>query len=79
MKGGDAPYEDEKFTFLAVSRTPVQQAPSRILRHPMKEAGRIGLKLCTPEGITERSVTKKHGELFKQARKAGSGDAFPKI
>lgn len=79
MKGGDAPYEDEKFAFLAMSKIPIQRVPSRVLRHPMKEPGRIGLKLCTPDGIVEKAVTKKHGELFKLARKAGSGDAFPHI
>ncbi len=77
LKGGDAPYEDEKFTFLAMSKTPCTPAPTRILRHPLKEAGRITLRLCTKDGIADRAVTKKQGELFKRARKAGSGDAFP--
>jgi len=79
LKGGDVPYEDEKYAFLAVSKTPVQPAPSRILRHPLKEAGKITLKLCRPEGIIEKAVTKKHGELFKLARKASGGESFPKF
>lgn len=79
LKGGDVPYEDEKFAFLAVSKTPVQPAPSRILRHPLKEAGKITLKLCRPEGIIEKAVTKKHGDLFKTARKASGGESFPKF
>ena len=76
MKEGDAPYEDEKFCYLALSRVPCTPAPARILRHPQKEAGHITLKLCTEAGITERTVTKKEGPLFKAARKAGAGDAF---
>ena len=76
MKEGDAPYEDEKFCYLAVSKVPCAPAPARILRHPAKEAGHIALKLCTPEGITSRTVTKKEGPLFKTARQADAGDPF---
>ena len=77
MKGGDAPFEDEKFSFLAVSRTPAAVPAGRILRHPSKSSGRIGLKLCTSSGIQEATVTKRHGELYKTARKAEAGDPFP--
>lgn len=79
LKGGDVPYEDEKFSFLAVAKAAGTPAKTRILRHPQKESGRITLRLCTAEGVKEHVVTKKHGELFKRARKADSGDAFPNI
>ena len=79
LKGGDVPYEDEKFSYLAVAKVPVSPAECRILRHPQKEAGRIALRLCTADGIQDKAVTKKHGEFFKRARKADSGDAFPNI
>lgn len=77
LKGGDAPFEDEKFSFLAVSKTPVEVPTGRILRHPAKASGHIGLRLCTADGICDVTVTKKHGSLYKLARKAESGDAFP--
>lgn len=79
LKGGDVPYEDEKFAYIAVAKTDIHPAESRILRHPQKESGRISLRLCTAEGVQDKVVTKKQGELFKRARKADSGDAFPKI
>ena len=74
LKGGDAPYEDEKFCFIAVSRTEVEGA-SRILRHPKIESGKITLRLCTADGICDKLVTKK-SPLFKAARKSDSGDSF---
>ncbi len=77
LKGGEAPYEDEKFCFLAASRGDIVPCASRVLRHPMVESGRITLELCTPDGRERRTVTKKI-PLFKQARKAESGSAFPK-
>lgn len=77
LKGGDVPYEDEKFSYLAVVKGDAHPAVSRILRHPQKESGRITLRLCTTDGVQNRAVTKKQGEQFKRARKADSGDAFP--
>lgn len=76
LKGGDAPYEDEKFAYLAVARDSIQTNSSRILRHPLIESGRITLKLCTRNGIETKSVTKKQKDSFKVARKAKCGDTF---
>ena len=75
LKGGDAPYEDEKFCFRAASREDYGRCEARILRHPRIDSGRITLKLCTAGGICERMVTKKDPR-FKAARKSDCGDEF---
>lgn len=75
LKGGDAPYEDEKFCFLAVSREPPAPCKARVLRHPKIESGRVTLRLCTADGISEKMYTRK-STLFKAARKAAVGDEF---
>ena len=77
LKGGDAPYEDEKFCYLAFGRAKGARVSSRILRHPQIESGKITLQLCTPSGLVTLPVRKRDGTLFKTARKANSGDAFP--
>ncbi|MCI8441788.1 MAG: rRNA methyltransferase [Provencibacterium sp.] len=77
LKGGDVPYEDEKFCYLALVKSPPQPAPARILRHPYIEPGRVSLRLCTPEGLAEPVIRKRDGALFKSARKADCGDGFP--
>ena len=42
LKGGDAPYEDEKFCYLAAMRgEPENACMSRVLRHPQIAPGRI--------------------------------------
>lgn len=74
LKGGDAPYEDEKFCYIAVVREDYPPCSARVLRHPKIESGKITLKLCTTDGIKERIVTKKDGALFKAARKSDCGD-----
>lgn len=74
LKGGDAPYEDEKFCYIAAVRSSAESAVSRIIRHPKIESGKITLELCTASGISQKIVTKKDGAAFKRARKANWGD-----
>lgn len=73
LKDGDAPYEDEKFTYIAASRSPCGPADVRIMRHPYIEKGRISLRLCTENGFEDRLVTSRDKSGFKRARKAGWG------
>lgn len=76
LKTGDAPYEDEKFTYLALTKEPAAPAKGRVIRHPQIEPGRITLRMCMPGGIEDVSVRKKDA-LFKWARKCACGDALP--
>ena len=74
LKGGDAPYEDEKFCYLALTReAPNTPCAARVLRHPVIAPGRITLTLCEGGEKTVRTVTKKD-PLWKRARKIGAGD-----
>ena len=76
LKGGEVPYEDEKYSYVAVTRCPVQTDAGRILRHPLVENGRITMRLCTGNGIETRCITKKQKDIYKAARKAKCGDIF---
>lgn len=67
-------YEDEKFAYLIVSRKEHTLAAARILRHPRKGKGHVAFTLCTPEGVKEKIVTKKEGELYRLAKKKQWGD-----
>lgn len=74
LKVGEVPYEDEKFAYLALTRDESRHAKARVLRHPQIGKGRVTLDLCTDEGISKMTFTKKNKELYKQARKAVCGD-----
>lgn len=75
LKSGDVPYEDEKFSYIAVSKEIFEKSDfSRVLRHPKVESGKITIQLCSKDGICEKVVTKKDKELFKAARKVSCGD-----
>ncbi len=70
-------YEDEKFCYLAVSKTPVSSSFSRILRPVHIYPGHVHLTLCQPDGHTARiPVSKKDKELYKKAKKAKWGSSF---
>lgn len=74
-KGGEVPWEDEKFAYVIASRTPAAPSPSRVLSPPLTATGRVELKLCQRDGTaTHRLVTRREGETFKQARRADWGD-----
>jgi ribosomal protein RSM22 (predicted rRNA methylase) len=78
VKGGSLAYEDEKFAYVAAARLPVAPAPSRVIRRPQIRKGQVLLDLCEPdEKLGRRTVTKRHGDLYKAARDADWGDAWP--
>lgn len=76
LKGGSLGYEDEKFSYVAATKIPFPLPSSRILSQPERHSGHIVLKLCTSEGVQYPTISKKMGELYKQARKAEWGDEF---
>ncbi|MFG2328215.1 small ribosomal subunit Rsm22 family protein [Streptomyces sp. NPDC048604] len=79
VKGGSLAYEDEKFSYVAATRFPVAPALSRVTRRPQIRKGQVLLDLCGPEdeGLSRTTVTKRHGALYKAARDAEWGDAWP--
>jgi ribosomal protein RSM22 (predicted rRNA methylase) len=78
LKGGTLAYEDEKFSYIAVSRTPpAQPMHARIIRHPQKRGGHVHLELCTPQGLQHTVVARSAGSRYKTAQNARWGDVFP--
>ncbi len=86
VKGGDAPYEDEKFSYIAVlkgkdkedidPKTDINGTHSRIIRHPIINKGCVEIKTCSANGINEMKITSRDKTVFKQARKAEWGDIW---
>ncbi len=76
VKGANVPFEDEKFSYLAVSRTAVKMLSSRILAPPHISKAGIEFKLCTPNGLEEQAVPSRDKQAYKQARKLSWGDVL---
>lgn len=76
-KDAEAPWEDEKFIYVAASRRPADVHKPRVLAPPKSGSGKVLLKLCQSEGnAAEKLFTKRDGEAFKAARRADWGDAI---
>ncbi|MEV7415779.1 small ribosomal subunit Rsm22 family protein [Streptomyces sp. NPDC089919] len=77
VKGGSLAYEDEKFSYVAATRFPVEPAASRITRRPQIRKGQVLLDLCGPDGLSRTTVTKRHGTLYRAARDTDWGAPWP--
>jgi ribosomal protein RSM22 (predicted rRNA methylase) len=76
LKGADLGYEDEKFSYIAVTREQVAPAPARIIRRPVQMPGLIQLEICTSGGTQPVKVTKRDREAFRAARRSLWGSAW---
>lgn len=76
-KNAEVGWEDEKYSYLAVSRIPGIQVQARVLGTPRGRSGLVQLKLCKQDGTAkEQTISKRDGELFKTARRVNWGDSL---
>lgn len=75
-KAAAVPFEDERFAFVIATRFPVAQGGQRVLAPPGVSKAAVRLKLCTGRGIEMLDIARRHGGLYKRARKTGWGDVF---
>lgn len=59
VKAGELAYEDEKYSFVAASRQPGSPIAGRVIRQPQPRPGHVHLRLCSDDGLTTRTVTRK--------------------
>jgi ribosomal protein RSM22 (predicted rRNA methylase) len=78
VKRADAPFEDEKFAYVAVARQAVSTRLSRILSPPQLGKAGIALKLCRPDGSLENAVVPRRDKTaYAAARRLRWGDRTP--
>lgn len=75
LKGGDAPYEDEKYSYIAISKEPIVNEGNRILRHPHIYKGMVEVEICNSSGVTKEQIRKNH-PLYKVIKKLDSNDKY---
>lgn len=74
LKGGDAGFEDEKFSYIVLSRTPSIAPNYRLIGYPSGTKLRE-LQVCSPKGAETLQVSKSH-PLHKLSKKLDWGDGF---
>jgi ribosomal protein RSM22 (predicted rRNA methylase) len=76
VKQAELGYEDEKFSYVAVTRDP-GSAAGRVVRHPAFRKGLVTLQVCNPDTtVGPTLVSKREGERYKQARHTEWGDGW---
>ena len=75
VKGAELPFEDEKFSYIALTRTPVALRRSRVLAQPHLGKAEVTAKLCTPDGLRSEKVPHRNKTAYARARRWRWGDA----
>jgi len=77
-KGANVPFEDEKFSYLAVARDGIDLTPieARIVAAPQFSKPGARLRLCTQAGLEERVVFKRDKPAYKAISRKTWGDAL---
>jgi ribosomal protein RSM22 (predicted rRNA methylase) len=74
IKGAEVPFEDEKFSYVALSRSaPAHRAP-RILAPPGVTKGAVVTKLCTADGLAFATTLRRDKGAYNEARKRRWGE-----
>jgi ribosomal protein RSM22 (predicted rRNA methylase) len=76
VKGAEVPFEDERFSYVVLTRTPAAAHPSRILAQP--DVGKTGIsaKLCTVDGVNMTNVPRRDKAAYAIARHWRWGNAI---
>jgi ribosomal protein RSM22 (predicted rRNA methylase) len=75
IKGAELPFEDEKFSYVALTRAPAARHPARVLAQPVVTKIEVTAKLCTADGLAMTKVSRRAKADFARARRWRWGDA----
>jgi len=76
VKSAELPFEDEKFSYVALTRAPVARHRLRILTQPAITKVAISARLCGERGITNAVVPRRQKVGYQRFRKLNWGDAI---
>ena len=76
-KGADAPFEDERYSYVAVSRVPVDHAGrARIIKPVLDAKPGLTLPLCDAAGLRNIFIARRDKDAFRAVRRKEWGDLF---
>jgi ribosomal protein RSM22 (predicted rRNA methylase) len=74
VKGADVPFEDERFSYVVLTRTPAAARASRVLAQPAIGKAGISARLCTADGLAVAKVPRRDKQAYAKARHWRWGD-----
>jgi ribosomal protein RSM22 (predicted rRNA methylase) len=75
VKGVELPFEDEKFSYVALTRTRLAGRSARVLAQPRLSKVEVTAKLCTADGLVVARVPHRAKTAYAAARRWRWGDA----
>ena len=77
VKDADAPFEDEPYAYLVISKAPLIPAinRARLLRPPLIGKAEAAVTLCTPAGLEKRTIPRCNKAAYKAVKHWSAGDA----
>ncbi len=75
IKEAELPFEDEKFSYLALTRTRGGHRLARVLAQPAVGKVEVSAKLCTPDGLVNEKVPRRDKQAYARARRWRWGDS----
>lgn len=79
MKDADVPFEDEKFSYVALSRVSTVARAARVLAPPHVGKAAVEAKLCTVDGLVQASIPRRDKPAYANARRWRWGEAVQGI
>jgi ribosomal protein RSM22 (predicted rRNA methylase) len=75
IKGAEAPFEDEKFSYVVVSRGKPQPLAARVLAPPKTAKSAIMTKLCTDGGVVTDTAARRDADAYRRRKSWRWGDS----
>jgi ribosomal protein RSM22 (predicted rRNA methylase) len=76
VKGAELPFEDEKFSYVVLTRNALARSFSRVLAPPVLNKVEVSAKLCTADGVSFTKVPRRDKAAYAKARRWRWGDAL---
>ena len=78
VKGAKLPFEDEKFSYLALTRdASLESTRARIIDRPRLEKFGMEFRLCGESGISDRLILKRDKPAYRAVARKKWGDTLP--
>ncbi len=77
-KAAIVPFEDEAFSWIAVSRHKVPLAKARIIGPPSTNKVAVAMRVCDEHGLHDESFASRHKATYNAAKKLKWGESLPK-
>jgi ribosomal protein RSM22 (predicted rRNA methylase) len=74
LKDAELPFEDERFAYVALTRTAIMRRPARVLAQPDVNKVEVTAKLCTSGGLVVAKIPRRAKPDYARARRWRWGD-----